>query len=142
MQTSRPSMVPKPVTTPSPSGRLDSRPKLVLRWRASASSSTNEPSSSSAKMRSRAVSLPLAWILSTAASPTGCSASSLRRRRSASLPAVVCMSGWGAAASAAVWLSDSVVVMGPDAIARHPAEHAWALESSQKFSRRDVHRSR
>ncbi|CPW69753.1 Uncharacterised protein [Mycobacteroides abscessus] len=103
---------------------------------------TNEPSSNSAKMRSRAVSLPLAWILSTAASPTGCSASSLRRRRSASLPAVVCMSGWGAAASAAVWLSDSVVVMGPDAIARHPAEHAWALESSQKFSRRDVRRSR
>ena len=43
-------------------------------------------------MRSRAVSLPLAWTFSTAASPTGCSVSSVRLRRSASLPAVVWMS--------------------------------------------------
>ena len=64
----------------------------MLRCLASASSSTNEPSSSSARMRSRAVSLPLAWTFSTAASPTGCSVSSVRLRRSASLPAVVWMS--------------------------------------------------
>ena len=42
-----------------------------------------------ARMRSRAVSLPLAWTFSTAASPTGCSVSSVRFRRSANLPAVV-----------------------------------------------------
>ena len=51
-------------------------------------------------MRSRAVSLPLAWIFSTAASPTGCCASSARLRRSASLPAVVWMSISCAAAGA------------------------------------------
>ena len=44
-------------------------------------------------MRSRAVSLPLAWTFSTAFSPTGCSVSSARLRRSASLPAVVWISG-------------------------------------------------
>ena len=52
-----------------------------------------------------AVSLPLEWTLSTAPSPTGCSVSSARRRRSASLPAVVWMSAWVPA---------SVVVMGDD----------------------------
>src|ERR1700739_3586389 len=45
-------------------------------------------------MRSRAVSLPLACTLSTAASPTGCSVSSDRLRSSASLPAVVWMAMW------------------------------------------------
>src|SRR6202045_1756963 len=44
-------------------------------------------------MRSRAVSLPLACTLSTAASPTGCNVSSDRLRSSASLPAVVSIVG-------------------------------------------------
>src|SRR5271155_1928 len=61
-------------------------------------------------MRSRAVSLPLACTLSTAASPTGCSVSSVRLRSSASLPAVVWMSiSWSAFAS--TWVSE-VLVMG------------------------------
>ena len=56
--TLRPSMVPQPVTTPSVSGRLFSMPKPWARWRASMSSSTNDPGSSSRSSRSRAVSLP------------------------------------------------------------------------------------
>ncbi len=56
--TLRPSMVPQPVTTPSVSGRVFSMPNPCARWRASMSSSTNEPGSSSFSSRSRAVSLP------------------------------------------------------------------------------------
>src|SRR6201992_2854545 len=55
-------------------------------------------------MRSRAVSLPLACTLSTAASPTGCNVSSDRLRSSASLPAVVWMSLW-CSAFASTWPS-------------------------------------
>src|SRR5271166_4042731 len=63
-------------------------------------------------MRSRAVSLPLACTLSTAASPTGCSVSSDRLRSSASLPAVVWMSMW-CSAFASTWVSE-VLVMAVD----------------------------
>ena len=58
--TGLPSIVPVPVTTPSPNGRRCSIPKLVERCRVSASSSTNEPGSSSISSRSRAVWRPLA----------------------------------------------------------------------------------
>ena len=67
-------------------------PKLVDRCRASSSSSTNEPVSSSTSIRSRAVILPLACCFSTARAEPACTASSMRRSRSASLPAVVWMS--------------------------------------------------
>ena len=40
-------MVPVPVTTASPYGRLASMPKAWVRWRTNSSSSTNEPGSSS-----------------------------------------------------------------------------------------------
>ena len=63
------------------------------RCRASSSISMNEPSSRSASIRSRAVILPLACCFSTARAEPACTASSLRRCRSASLPAVVWMSG-------------------------------------------------
>ena len=66
-------------------------PKLVERCRTSASSSTNEPGSSSCSTRSRAVWRPLACWRAIAASLSASSAP--RRCRSASLPAVVWMSG-------------------------------------------------
>ena len=67
----------------------DLMPKLVERCRASSSSSTNEPSSSSSATRSRAVSLPAARCRSTALADPAWVASSSRRSRSASFPAVV-----------------------------------------------------
>src|SRR5919106_1967957 len=88
----RPSTVPNPVTTPSPYGRFFSRPKEVDRCRASSSNSTNDPSSSSSAIRSRAVILPRACCFSTARAEPACTASSIRCCRSASLPAVVWMS--------------------------------------------------
>src|SRR6185437_12747182 len=63
-------------------------------------------------MRSRAVSLPFSCTRSTAASPTGCSVSSLRFRSSASLPAVVWMS-MSCSACASTEVSE-VLVMAPD----------------------------
>jgi hypothetical protein len=62
----RPSIVPCPVTTPSPGYRSSSTPKPVARWSAKASVSTNEPSSSSRSMRSRAVSFPRSCWRATA----------------------------------------------------------------------------
>lgn len=91
-QTGRPSTVPYPVTTPSPYGRFFSIPKFVERCRANSSSSTKEPSSSSRSTRSRAVNLPFACCFSTARADPAWVASSMRRCRSASLPAVVWMS--------------------------------------------------
>ncbi len=64
--TRRPSIVPWPVTTASPSGRLRSISKSVVRWRTYVSSSWKEPGSSSFSIRSRAVYLPLACCFSTA----------------------------------------------------------------------------
>src|SRR5439155_1187726 len=57
-------MRPKPVTTPSPITRSSSGMSSVGRARTNASSSVNEPSSSSRSIRSRAVSLPLACCCS------------------------------------------------------------------------------
>ena len=91
-QTCRPSTVPYPVTTPSPYGRFASRPKFVDRWRANSSISMKLPSSRRALIRSRAVILPRACCFSIARADPACTASSLRRYRSASLPAVVWMS--------------------------------------------------
>src|SRR5713226_3408771 len=68
--TSRPSILPMPVTTPSPGTRLDSRPNPWARCVAKMSSSSNEFRSTSRPMRSRAVSLCLAcWRLKASASP-------------------------------------------------------------------------
>jgi hypothetical protein len=57
-QTCLPSTVPYPVTTPSPYGRVLSIPNATDRCRASSSISTNEPSSSSASIRSGRSSCP------------------------------------------------------------------------------------
>ena len=65
-QTRRPSIVPWPVTTASPQGRVLSIPNSCVRWRTYVSSSWNEPGSSSFSIRSRAVYLPLACCFSTA----------------------------------------------------------------------------
>ena len=91
-QTGRSSMVPKPVMTPSPYGRFFSIPNDVARCRANSSISVKESLSSSSSIRSRAVFLPFACCFSTAASEPACTASSIRRVRSSSLPAVVCLS--------------------------------------------------
>ena len=64
--TGRPSMVPWPVTTASPQGRLFSMSKSLVRWRTNVSSSSNEPGSSSLSIRSRAVSLPRSCCFSSA----------------------------------------------------------------------------
>ena len=80
-KTRRPSMVPWPVTTPSPQGRLSSSPKPWARWRVNMSSSVKVPGSSSRSMRSRAVSLPRACWRSTAASVPAWRASSRSARR-------------------------------------------------------------
>jgi hypothetical protein len=57
-KTRRPSIVPWPVTTPSPRMCCSARPNSVARWVTNASNSTNDPGSSSRSRRSRAVSLP------------------------------------------------------------------------------------
>ena len=67
-------------------------PKLVDRCRANSSNSVNEPGSSSASIRSRAVILPAACCFSMARSEPACVASCTRRSKSASFPAVVWMS--------------------------------------------------
>src|SRR4051794_3495121 len=78
--TVRPLIVPWPVTTASPQGRFFCMSKSCVRCRTNVSSSWNEPGSRSFSIRSRAVSLPLAWCFSTAASEP-CMAS-LRRSSS------------------------------------------------------------
>src|SRR3954447_1942237 len=83
-------------------GRLASMPKSRARCRASASVSVKLPGSMNASMRSRAVRCPLAWRFSSAASVPGCSDWSTRLRSSASLPAVVWMSGPASGTASAV----------------------------------------
>ena len=73
--TRRPSIVPCPVTTASPYGRFLSISKSCVRWRTNASSSWNEPGSSSFSIRSRAVYLPFACCFSIAASEAAWTAS-------------------------------------------------------------------
>ena len=82
-------MVPSPVTTESPYGRLASIPKACERCLAYSSSSTKEPVSRSSSMRSRAVILPLACCFSCASSSLAVTASWYRAFRSAILSAVV-----------------------------------------------------
>src|SRR3954452_11526568 len=79
--------------TPAPIGRFFSSPKSRARCRASASVSVNEPGSRKASIRSRAVRWPLACRFSRAASEPGWRDFSTRACSSASLPAVVWMSG-------------------------------------------------
>ena len=66
MKTLRPSIVPQPVTTPSPYTRRFSMPNPRARFTASWSNSTKEPSSRRATQRSRAVSLPAVVLRSNA----------------------------------------------------------------------------
>ena len=75
-KTCRPSIVAWPVTTPSPRNERSSSPNAVVRCTAKRSSSTNEPGSTSASTRSRAVRLPRARCFSFASSPAGASDSS------------------------------------------------------------------
>src|ERR1043165_2340768 len=81
-QTGRPSTVPWPVTTPSPRIFCSCMPKSAQRWVTNLSSSTNEPSSSRASMRSRAVSLPASCCLAMRAlPPASCALASISSRR-------------------------------------------------------------
>jgi hypothetical protein len=68
-KTGRPSTRPCPVTIPSPGMRFFSMSKSWLRWTTSASSSWNEPGSSRASIRSRAVSLPASCWRAMRSSP-------------------------------------------------------------------------
>ena len=86
-------------------------PKLVDRCRANSSNSVNEPGSSSASIRSRAVIFPAACCFSTARSEPACVASCTRRSKSASFPAVVWMSMSSGTFSPA--LSSSAAAHGP-----------------------------
>src|SRR5579872_73785 len=74
MQTWRPSMVPKPVTTPSPGIFLLAISKSVMRCVLNLSSSMNEPRSSSASMRSRAVMRPDCFCFARRSTPPPISA--------------------------------------------------------------------
>ena len=67
--TRRPSTVPQPVTTPSPSKCCWSMPKFVQRCWTNISYSSKLPSSRRSAIRSRAVSLPLACWASMRFSP-------------------------------------------------------------------------
>src|SRR3954447_3192 len=80
-------------------------PKFVERCRANSSNSVNEPGSSSASIRSRAVILPAACCFSTARAEPACVASCTRRSKSASFPAVVCRSTSAGTCSPARWSS-------------------------------------
>src|SRR3954470_5907595 len=65
-QTRRPSIVPWPMTTASPQGRVLSMSNSCVRWRTNVSSSWNDPGSSSFSIRSRAVYFPRACCFSSA----------------------------------------------------------------------------
>ncbi len=69
MNTRRPSIVPWPVTTPSPSTACSAAPNALDRDVTNASNSTNDPASRSRSRRSRAVSLPRPCCCSILASP-------------------------------------------------------------------------
>src|SRR3954468_17411531 len=81
-QTWRPSTVPCPVTTPSPRIFCSCMPKSAQRWVTNLSSSMKLPSSSSAAMRSRAVSLPASCCFTMRALPPASAAlASISSRR-------------------------------------------------------------
>src|SRR5437773_6362124 len=67
--TSRPSIRPYPVTTPSPRYFSSASPKSVERCVTNRSSSTNVPASSSTSSRSRAVILPLSCCAAIRSAP-------------------------------------------------------------------------
>src|SRR2546429_5309528 len=67
--TSRPSIRPEPVTTPSPRYFSSASPKSVARCVTNRSSSTNVPGSSSTSRRSRAVILPFSCCALTRSAP-------------------------------------------------------------------------
>ncbi len=69
MKTFRPSIVPQPVTTPSPKGFFSLSPKLLQRCVTNSSISTNEPGSSNCAILSRAVPLPFSFCFDTASVP-------------------------------------------------------------------------
>src|ERR1043165_9228403 len=83
-------MVPCPVTTPSPGCFWLSMPKSIERCSTNMSYSSNEPGSSSASMRSRAVSLPLACCASTRRWPPPWRAAARRRSSSSNMCCIQC----------------------------------------------------
>src|SRR3954454_24421185 len=103
-------------------------PKFVERCRANSSNSVNEPGSSSASIRSRAVILPAACCFSTARSEPAWVASCTRRSKSASLPAVVWRSTSSGTFSPA--LCSSAAVTGRSVrecpTTSHPAGRIWS----------------
>src|SRR5580700_2899874 len=70
-KTWRPSMVARPVMTPSPKNSFSSRPNAFARWMTNRSNSTKESSSTSASTRSRAERLPRACCRASASGPAG-----------------------------------------------------------------------
>ena len=82
MQTGFPFIVPIPVITPSPGNTFLSIPKFLSSCSTKRSNSVNEFSSRSAKIRSRAVSLPIEICFSIAASPPPFSATAFNSRSS------------------------------------------------------------
>jgi hypothetical protein len=74
--TCRPSIVPVPVTMPSPTGLFFSMPISAQRWVTKTPLSMKLPSSRSRWIRSRAVRRPLAWILAIRWGPPPCRACS------------------------------------------------------------------
>ncbi len=72
--TIRPSMVPYPVTTPSPRKTVSWSPKLTQRCSTNSSISTKLPGSRIASIRSRAVILPFSCCLAMAFAPPPCTA--------------------------------------------------------------------
>src|SRR5918995_989083 len=109
--TRRASIVPNPVTTPSPGGRLRSIPKSWLRWTANGSVSWNEPGSSSRSSRSRAVSLPFSCCLRTASFRVLSSKAAFRLRSCSMRSSIVRTDGSAGGRS-------SVVAMGMESIRR------------------------
>src|SRR5437867_309936 len=80
--TRRPSIVPYPVTTPSPGIFFFSMSKSVVRWTTNRSVSTNEPGSSRMSSRSRAVPFPRLRCASIRSGPPPNRASAFLRRSS------------------------------------------------------------
>ena len=87
--TSRPSIRPEPVTTPSPRYFSSASPKSVARCVTNRSSSTNVPGSSSTSRRSRAVILPFSCCALTRSAPPPSSASARRFWSSSSFSRIV-----------------------------------------------------
>ncbi len=96
MCTGRPNTEPEPVMTPSAGMSALSIPKVVVRLRRNAPVSWNDPSSTRAATRSRAVSLPWARCLSSFASPPPASTLARRSASWSSRSSIVCCLAMGA----------------------------------------------